>query len=382
MKSLLVKLFLDKRNLFIIGLLLTLVLTYLEVSRDRYLNFMIFRDSTIDFWNHIVPYGYDWIKPRLDFFLYGPLFSVLFTPFAYLPEHVGPFVWNVVNFLLYFAAIFSLPDRFTDRQKCKTYLYTILILATTQLSFQYNVTVAAMFLFAFNLMERGRGFWAVLIMMISGFTKVYGLFQLGMLLFYPRFWRNLGYALAIGVVFFFAPLVSMPFSELIPYYKSWIASLSVHPATRPWETFFYIGLLFDHPPTWAKALQIGTLAALAVLLALNRRKYSDIGFRVQSLGILMGWVILFSNSAEKHTYVIALLGYMLWYWSIRRAMFDRILFWANFVVLTVIPVDLLCPVPVVWVVFDTWDLNLWLFLITWGRMIYKTMIVDSTRLGE
>ena len=32
----------------------------------------------------------------------------------------------------------------------------------------------------------------------------------------------------------------------------------------------------------------------------------------------MGYVILFSNSSEGHTYVIMLIGYQMWYWTMRR----------------------------------------------------------------
>ena len=75
-----------------------------------------------------------------------------------------------------------------------------------------------MFLFAYSLLERDKGFWAVLLIMISGFTKVYGIFQLGLLLCYPHFWRHVGYAVGIGVVLLAAPAVNMPFEELPAYY--------------------------------------------------------------------------------------------------------------------------------------------------------------------
>lgn len=123
--------FLNRRNLFVIGFVLTFALTLLEVAHGKQHNFFTFQQSTIDFWNGESPYG----KPY-DF-LYGPLFSILFAPFAYMGSTVGPFVWNLMNFTLFFYAIFSVP-RITEVQKCKTYLYTALILATTQMSIQFT----------------------------------------------------------------------------------------------------------------------------------------------------------------------------------------------------------------------------------------------------
>ena len=176
--------FLNRRNLFVIGFVLTFVLTLLEVAHGKQHNFFTFQQSTIDFWSGESPYG----KPY-DF-LYGPLFSILFAPFAYMGSTVGPFVWNLMNFTLFFYAIFSVP-RITEVQKCKTYLYTALILATTQMSIQFNPVVAYLFLFAFSLLERDKPYPAILLILVSGFCKIYGIFELALLLCYPKFWRNL-----------------------------------------------------------------------------------------------------------------------------------------------------------------------------------------------
>ncbi|MDE6070097.1 MAG: DUF2029 domain-containing protein, partial [Alistipes sp.] len=202
--------FLDPRNLYILGFLLVLALTFAEAARGRHRNFMIFAESTKLFWQQIAPYGANWTAaaPHLDYFLYGPLFNVLFAPFAYLPGLLGPFAWNLFNFTLWFAAIFTLPERFSREEKCKSFLYTLLILACTQLSFQYNVVVGAIFLLAYSLLERGKGFWAVLLILISGFTKIYGIFQLGLLVCYPRLGRNMAYAVALGVVLAVLPAVA------------------------------------------------------------------------------------------------------------------------------------------------------------------------------
>lgn len=377
--------FLNPRNLYIVGLLLVVALSFSEVTRGRHKNFMIFAESTRLFWDHIAPYGPNWTQaaPQLDYFLYGPLFNILFAPFAYLPAWLGPFAWNIFNFTMWFVAIFTLPGRFTRDEKCKAFLYTFLILACTQLSFQYNVTVGYLFLFAYSLLERDKGFWAVLLMMISGFTKVYGIFQLGLLLCYPHFWRNAGYAVGIGIVLLAAPAVNMPFRELPDYYGQWFAALAEHKDTRTWMNLFYLrpfGLL-----RYQLAIQIGVLAALALALAANFRKWGQPFFRLAALAVLMGYVILFSNSSEGHTYVITLIAYQFWYWSMKRGgalnLVDRIVYWATFVVVVVMPVDVLCP-PRVMQLFYGWQINLWLLLYLWLRMLWTTFIHTPGSLSE
>lgn len=312
--------FLNPRNLYVIGLLLVLALSVSEVTRARHRNFMIFAESTKLFWQQIAPYGANWppagFPIRLDYFLYGPLFNILFAPFAYLPDGLGPIAWNVFNFTLWFAAIFTLPGKFTREEKCKSFLFTFLILACTQLSFQYNVAVGYMFLFAYSLLERDKGFWAVLLIMVSGFTKIYGIFQLAMLLFYPHFWRNLGYAALIGIAFLLAPAVNMPLTELPDYYGQWIGAPDGTPGhpdvdERLLPAAARTAALPDvHTDRRTGALAVGVLA--------NWRSWRLPFFRIACLAILMGYVILFSNSSEGHTYVIMLIGYQMWYWTMRR----------------------------------------------------------------
>lgn len=371
--------FLNPRNLYILGFLLIFALTLAEVSRGRHRNFMIFAESTKLFWQHIAPYGANWppadFPIRLDYFLYGPLFNILFAPFAFLPAWLGPFAWNLFNFTMWFTAIFTLPGKFTREEKSKSFLYTFLILACTQLSFQYNVAVGYMFLFAYSLLERDKGFWAVLLIMISGFTKIYGIFQLGLLLCYPHFWRNMGYAVLIGIAFLLAPAVNMPFSELPDYYGEWVGALTSHKDTRTWMNVFYLRPLGLLP--YRMYVQAGVLLLLAAGLLANFRKWRLPYFRLSCLAILMGYVILFSNSSEGHTYVITLIGYQMWYWTMRRSgalnLADKILYWALFFIAVVMPVDVLCP-PRVMQFFYGWQINLWLLVAMWLRMCYTTFV--------
>ena len=367
----------NPRNLFILGLLVILALTFSEVSRGRHNNFMIFTESTRLFWQNIAPYSENWLQmtSNLDYFLYGPLFNILFTPFAYLPSWLGPFAWNIFNFSLWFTAIFTLPDHFSQREKCKSFMFTFLILTCTQLSFQYNVAVGYIFLFAYSFLEKNKGFWAVLLMMVSGFTKIYGIFQLVTLLFYPRFWRNAGFILIIAAAFLIAPAINMPISELPSYYGKWIGALTDHKDTRTWMNIFYLRPLNLLP--YQMYIQLGALAALMAGALANRSKWRMPFFRIAFMAALMGYVILFSNSSEGHTYVISLIGYQMWYWTMYRSQslhrMDKILYWAVFLIVVVMPVDVLCP-PAVMHIFYGLQINLWLLTAMWLRICYTAFI--------
>lgn len=369
----------NPKNLYILGFVITTIITLLEFSRGRHHNFMVFADASRDFWNGISPYTDQWVDSHGRFFLYTPIFSVLYTPFAFLPPWLGPFFWNLFNYTLFFLAIFSLPDIFSKEQKCKMFLFTSLILGQSLLSFQYNITVAYIFLFAYSLMERNQFFLAILLIMISGMTKVYGIFQLGLLLCYPQFWRNTMYVLLIGVVLFLLPLVKLNVSELLPYYNEWLYSLSSHHTAQTFDSIYYIKPLLYKTLPYYRYIQLGALAVLAVLLGLNYKKFKDWEFRTQALAVLMGWTIIFSDAAEKHTYIIALAGFMLWYWSQpSRTIIDKICFWAIFIFLCVVPVDLFVPKSVMNIICHVLYLNVWVMLIVWIRIAYKTFFTPAT----
>lgn len=370
--------FYNPRNLYLLGFLVTFIITLLEFSRGRHHNFMVFADASRDFWRGVSPYTDRFVDEHGRFFLYTPIFSVLYSPFAFLPNWLGPFAWNIFNFSFFFLAIFSLPDTFSKEQKCKMFLFTLLILAQSLFAFQYNITVAYIFLFAYGMMERKQYFWAILIIMISGMTKVYGIFQLGLLLCYPQFWRNALYVLITGILLFLLPLVKLNITELIPYYSEWLYSLSSHHSTQIFDSIYYIKPLLYKTLPYFRQIQLGALGVLALLLILNHKKFGDWRFRVQALAVLMGWTILFSDASEVHTYIIALAGFMLWYWSQpSHTTIDKVGFWAIFVLLCVMPINVFVPKSIMLIICYALYLHIWAFLLVWLRMVWKTFTPRS-----
>jgi len=353
-------------------------MSLIEVMRGREYNFMIFSEATRLFWMGITPYGDNWLElvKDLDLYLYGPVFNVFFAPFAFMPKWLGPFVWNLMNFSLYFLAIFTLPDKFSKEVKCKIFLFTFLILGPALLSFQANIMVAYIFLFAYSLFERNKPAWAILLILFSGFVKIYGLFQLGLLLCYPKLWRNMGYVL-LGLLFFFVlPMINLKIGNWIDYYGGWFDMITSHKDNRTWQTVFYMKP-WGNIAAASLYIQLGTLLTLIGLFIANYRHFFIDSFRLQVLGILMGWIVLFSNAADTHTHLITMLGFALWYWSrSERRWLDKILFYALFVVVIIVPVDLLCPPFIMRFLFNELSLHLWLMLINWLRMCYLTFVKD------
>ena len=140
----------------------------------------------------------------------------------------------------------------------------------------------------------------------------------------------------------------------------------------------YLRPLGNRCPT-GTYVQIGVLALLAVGVLANWRSWRLPFFRgVACLAILMGYVILFSNSSEGHTYVIMLIGYQTPDLDDApggeiRSSPTRSPTGATFVIVVVMPVDVLCP-PKVMQLFYGRQLNLWLLLALWLRMCWTAFI--------
>ncbi len=373
--------FLDIKNkIYIIGLFFASLIALKEVINLSYYNFQIFSYGSLDFWAGINPYV-NWnhlslLGKPLDFFLYTPQFSILFTPFALLPGWSGVFCWNFFTYTLFYYSVFSLPEQFTFVKKKFIFFYSFLLLLQTLLSEQFNPVIASLFLFSFTLLEKKKYFWAVLLILLSGFTKVYGIFQLGMLLFYPKFWKNILYALLIGVALFLLPLIKIPGNELITYYQSWIKIIMSHSLTplrfdtiyRP----FYI--LHNSIEPFIGIISLGVLAVLYSIAVFKHKLFKQSFLhRVQFLGIIMIWAIIFGTASERNTYHIAIVGYALCYLCFQPTKTDKIFLWINFVLLEIVPIDIFCPRKVAIFLLDSLNLGIIVFSITWGLLVYKIL---------
>tara|TARA_R110001606_G_scaffold98885_1_gene218373 strand:- start:751 stop:1947 length:1197 start_codon:yes stop_codon:yes gene_type:complete len=370
--------FKTQKSIFLFGLFFAFAITLKEVTNLSYNNFQIFYFGSTDFWNDINPYS-NWLhlskrNVPLDIFLYLPVFSILFTPFTFLPMWLGAFFWNFFTYSLFYFSIFQLPEKFLFKDKKFIFFISCLLLFATMLSMQFNPVIAAIFLLAFSYFEKDKPYIALLLILLSGFTKVYGIFQLSMLIFYPKFWKNVGFTLIIGILLFFLPLVHLDFSELLPYYQSWVETIAGH--SRLQDFYSVYRAIYTFFPEINKSASIISLMVLLMLffagLAYIKKIKKSFSLRAQYLGILMGYTILFGLGSELHTYVIAMVGYAIWYLYSEKSKFNTVLLWINFFLLVIFPIDIFCPVVISKFVLGKLNLGVLVFFITWISMVYKT----------
>lgn len=355
---------------FYLGLFVTLAATAIEVARGRNTNYFDYQDSTRMFWEGLSPFNLEYAQAHDIYILYIPVFFVLFGPVFLLPWWLGPFVWNVGNYCLFTFAIKSLPEPLNGR-RLWIFVFLLSVLLQTIFCYQYNIVVAYIYIFAFILLERGKAFWAVLLIMISALTKVYGVAELSILLFYPKFWRNIGYAILCGAVLLLLPALNTNFDNVFTLYRDVFDMISSHHSDSD-----FVGILFARGlkplllPNY-RLVQMVVFGLLGVALFARYRRWGDFKFRVRALAVLTGFMILFSDCPETHTYIIAFPFYAMSFWlQERRTWYDWTLFWLLVVNFCILPTDVLCPAWLHQYIHETFWLDVYTFFLCWLRMIW------------
>jgi formylglycine-generating enzyme required for sulfatase activity len=247
--------------------------------------------------------------------------------------------------------------------------------------------VAYIYIFAFILLERGKGFWAVFLIMLSATTKIYGTAELAILFCYPKTLRNFGYAILCGAFFLLLPALNPNFDNVFVLYQQMFDMIAAHHSDSD-----YIGILFAvglKPfllPNY-RLVQIAVMGILGILFFWRYKRWSDFRFRVQALGILTGFMILFSDCPETHTYIICLPFYAMAFWfQPKRNWIDWTLFWSLVVNFCILPTDVLCPAWLHEYIHRTFWLDVYTYFFCWLRMIWwavgpdKELKVESLKL--
>ena len=358
---------------FLLGLAVVLLATTLEVVRGRNTNYFDYQDSTRMFWEGLSPYNMEYVQAHGIYFLYSPVFNFIFAPIFFLPWWLGPYVWNVGNYSLLALAIKTLPSQF-DKYKHWIFLFLLSVVLQTVFCYQHNIIVCYIYIFAFSLLERGKAFWAVALIMLSATTKVYGAAELAILLCYPKMWRNFGYAILCGAGFLLLPALNLSFDNVFVLYNDMFDMIASHHSDSD-----FIGILFARGlkpfllPNY-RVVQLAVLALLGVLFFFRYKRWNNFTFKVQALAVLTGYMILFSDCPETHTYIITLPFYAMAFWlQPKRTWIDWTLFWSLVVNFCILPTDILCPAWLHEWVHQTLWLDVYTYFICWLRILWAAV---------
>ncbi|MCS7228848.1 MAG: glycosyltransferase family 87 protein [Candidatus Kryptonium sp.] len=337
---------LNLRNLFIVYFLLAVsagIHSYLIGPQEfagrqytHYNNFLTFKYSYF----HLIQNKDLYIEypdEHWDYFKYSPTFALMMFPFAYLPNLIGLLLWNLVNSLILFFAIKEL--KIDDKIKALILWFTAIELLTSIQNEQSNGLMAGLFILSFVLFEKNKPLLATLLLTISAYIKIFGIIGFILILLYPNRLKAILYSAFWMVLFAIAPLIVISFDQLKFLYTSWLNLLK-------WDYSASIGLsVAGWLKTWFNfeppKFLITLFGAIFLLLPLLKWKnFENFGFRFLYLASILIWVVIFNHKAESPTYVIAISGVGIWYFSQKKKMENFILLILAFIFTSLSPTDL------------------------------------------
>ncbi len=302
-----------------------------------YENYVIFKNSFPHFLTGLNPYA-AFPTEQWDLYKYSPAFALFMAPFAAVPDWLGLPAWNLLNALVLLAAILKLPV-LTDNQRSFMAWFVLLELITSMQNSQSNGLTAGLMLWTFIALERGKTWQAAGAVAAGGFIKIFGIFAAVLALLYPRWLKFSAWLLAWSVFLTLIPLLVVSPKHLWQVYEWWWELLrddhaaSVGLSVQGWlQTWF----------GWLPSKMAVTLAGLAIFAAsiftVNRQP-STVN-RVLACASLLIWVVIFNHKAESPTFVIALCGVALWWLTSEKKIWEKILLWSTFALVSLSPTDI------------------------------------------
>lgn len=304
-----------------------------------YQNYVIFRNAFF----HLLarqdlyaPYPLE----QADLFKYSPTFALFMAPIAALPYTAGAVVWNLVNAMALFGALMWVPA-LSARAKTWTLWFVLLSLVSSMQTAQSNGLMVGLMLAGFAARERNRNALSALSVVAAALVKPFGGIALLTCLARPGRGRFLAWVSAWGIVLCLVPLAVVPAEHLAFLYRSWFDLLQNDHATKAglsvmaWlEAWFGLAAPKDV-----------VIAAGGLLLVLPLARLSlagDSTARILLTASVLIWVVIFNHMAESPTYVIAVVGVALWYFSQPPSPLNTSLLVATFLLTCLAATDL-CP---------------------------------------
>jgi hypothetical protein len=251
---------------------------------------------------------------------YGPLFSVLIAPFALMPVFVGCFFWCLLNVAVLFYAIKKLPV--TILQQRWILLIAVFELITSIHSVQFNPMLCGMILLSFTALEKEDVALSTFLIVAGTLIKIYSVVGLLFFLFTPHKKKFILYCAGWFVVLFCLPMLLSSPSFISESYKNWLAVIvekngqnivsSMNAGMQDISVMGMIRRIFG--AYQMPNLYVTLPAGILMLLPLGRVNFwKNQAYRLHYLALLLLGLVIFSSSAESPTYVIAVVGYLIWH---------------------------------------------------------------------
>lgn len=247
---------------------------------------------------------------------YGPVFSLIVAPFAMFPNWLGLLFWNLFNCFFLYKAIQTLP--LSEEKKIIIGYIAIPCLIESMLNQQFNAGAGALIILSYTLLNRNKGIWSAMCVVLGTFVKLYG--GVGLVFFF--FAKNkpayIGWLMMWSIVFFCMPMLFASPDFVAHSYIDWKDSLIIKNAGNIVGAstdisimgFFRSLLNYRGIPNYV-FISLGVILFMlpfSYLQLLNKRK-----FQLMILSSVLIFPILFSTGSEDCTYIISITAVGIWY---------------------------------------------------------------------
>lgn len=277
-----------------------------------YNNYLIFKQS---FFQLIGNHDLYELSPEkhYDYYKYSPTFALLMAPLAILPDFFGLFAWNLLNALVLVFALWNLPFQ-NNKFKWLALAFITIELITSLQNSQSNALMAGLIIYAFIFLEKKKPAIAALFIMLTVFIKIFGLVALSLFVLYNKKPKAALYVIIWAVVLGLLPLLVISPAQLILLYASWFKllaadqSISLGLSVMGWlSSWFHLEI--------SKNVIVLMGALVFCLPFIRYRQFDQLQFRLFFLASLLIWMIIFNHKAESPTFIIAVSGVAIWFFT-------------------------------------------------------------------
>lgn len=263
-------------------------------------------------------------EEHMDFYKYTPSFSVFFGLFTIFPFWLGLNLWNLLNALVLFFAIYYLPG-LRNSQKGWVLLIVLLELMGSLMNEQSNALIAGLLVFSFGMLENKNFFLAPLFIVLTIFIKLFGVVGFALFLFYPQKWKLALFSLGWTLVIILLPFIFIDYDQYVLLLRSYSHLLANDPIIS--NGFSVMGWLNSWFSMDANSLIVVLTGAGLFLLPLVRfNAFKYLSFKYLTLASILIWIVIFNHKAESPTYIIAMTGVALWFIKREKSILNIVLF--------------------------------------------------------
>ena len=334
----------DFRVIFAGWLIMALIPWLSRWLRDAFdLDYSIFYHSFWHAWQQMPLYI---IYPEDgNYFLYGPLFTVLMAPLAVLPYQLGRLLWMLIITVVPFWSI---------RKTCFTRYQQVFILwfvaaeaYLCTLDSESNSLILAILIFSFYLIDKEEDRWAALLIALGTTTKLFGIVGLAFLPFSRHKLKLIGWTAAWTAILLVLPMLVFGVDYIAQQYLAWYDVLVHKNELNQFAAGQNVSLLgivrkVSQCATYSDLWLMIPGMVLFALPYLRFKQYQHAAFRQTILASVLMFIILFATSSENYGYIIAMTGVAIWYTAApwKRSKWDVALMVVAFIFTTMSSSDL------------------------------------------